>query len=211
MEYFLNDSKCVAYTSKNNKNVGLGNLMIVEYAGNDKSLKGKFVVVTKSTRKGYEFSGKIVLPGGMTRCKNIHELNTFQNRISDLQRLSVLNRVALEIGLKEEDLSNIEQIPIQEEVYTKYSTKDGKTRYTKISVWGSSTRKKELKSFDDSTFNPEWLGVEDLGHKLEWAPANLYVLRKYLHLKNQFKNIPEKTLKAISNAKKICLNVKKEI
>jgi hypothetical protein len=211
MKYFLNDSNCVFFYSKNRNEIGIGNILIIEYIGENKNIKGKFAVVEKIAKKNYEFSGKLVFPGGMTRCDDCQELESFTDNIKELQKKSLISRVNSEIGIREIDILDLKQILLEKEFYTKYTTPGDKIqRFTKISVWHCTTYNEKIKTKDLSVDKPKWIGINDLIDNLNWGPANLYILGEYLQLKNQYESIPDKIKHEINVAKQFCLKVKKE-
>ena len=59
---------------------------------------------------GYEFSEKIVLPGGMTRCNNRGKMEIEQERLVELQKMSAFNTIETDIGLKSMDLNGLRSI-----------------------------------------------------------------------------------------------------
>lgn len=211
MQYDLNETNCVVYKSAKDIMVGLGNVLIVEHHGDVSDLKGKLAVVLKSKKDNYEFSGNLVFPGGMTRCDSYLKLQTFKNQIYKLQKMSLLQRVAKEIGLAKEDLLNIHQIFHEDNIFTKYTTIDQKTRYTKISVWQCTSKISKLKSYDNSVSQPNWIGIEELDSHFAWAPTNYYILGRYLNLKGEYTRLSDKVTSGFKIAEKFCANAKDEV
>ncbi len=171
--------------------IGVGFVALLE------TLSGEIILIRKSFRESYEFSGQLALPGGMVRSTQ-GESDEFSKSLKH----SMQNRLDQETGIPFSSLPPLEYYAFTP--ITSYTAK-GSRRYTLVLPFkGKIPDQLPLTSKSSSVEEPQWWHWQKIiAHIDQLAPANRLILVAYLQNRLSPKEIRSISA-AVREARNLC-------
>ena len=129
--------------------------------------QSQIAMTTKADRPGYEFSGKLALPGGLIRGAPGEEFG-------ECLRRSVFQRVHLESGLPADALHDVEFACVWPSPVSGYTVKGQERRTAVLVVHARANAACELSGVDLSVKGADWYDIPPPWGRI--APANRLIL-----------------------------------
>lgn len=135
------------------------------------SSEGAIVVVRKQQVDGYEFSGKLALPGGVVRGEaKLGFAYAFER--------SLLDRAKDETGLTEDTIVDLRAMPVRTAPVTRYTAKGAERLSLVFAVEACIARSTELRA-NRASIDAAFLATPLLNWE-DYAPANRLILARAL-------------------------------